>query len=152
MPAPRILPPSDVLLQMRNSGHTYEDIANEFGVSKGAVYLQLRQARATDKRPSYKHLIPWTVRTDHAHAHPVTMLRLLGRRQKGETLPPVKSRLLDKWLEGMAENGLVLCYHPDAPPNPASRSTGGFYYKRREESDGDSLVRAEDSTFAAATA
>lgn len=144
MPAPRQLPASDMLLTLRRQGWSYEDIANEYGVSKSAVYLQLRQARGTKARPSYKHLIPWTVRREHTHAHPVTMLRLLGRRENGESIPAVKERLLDKWLREVKEADVVLCYDPEFPPNPASPTSGGFYYSRRRDSDGDSLTRADD--------
>lgn len=149
MPAPRRLPTSDVLLSLRNQGWTYEDIANEYGVTKGAVYLALRQARATTTRPSHRHLIPWVVRSDHAHAKPVTMLRLLGRRERGDELPLPKARMLDKWLRGMRDNELVVCYDPEMPPNPASPTVGGFYYSRRRKSDGDSLVRAVNDADAA---
>lgn len=141
MPAPKRLPTSDVLLSLRQQGWTYEDIATEYGVTKGAVYLALRQARATSTRPSHKNLIPWTVRAEHAHAKPAGMLRLLGRRESGEELPAVKSRMLDRWLAGMHDNHLVVCYSPDMPPNPASPTTGGFYYSRRRKSDGKSLIR-----------
>jgi hypothetical protein len=144
MPAPRILPTSDVLRSLRSQGWSYEDIAREYGVSKGAVYLQLRDAKMTKVRPSYKHLIPWTVRKDHAHAHPPMMLRLLGRREAGLDIPPVKERMLDKWLKEVKEAGVVVCYNPDMPPNPASPTTGGFYYSKRRKADGDSLVRVDD--------
>ncbi len=147
MPAQRLLPASDILYGLRRQGWSYDDIAAEYGVSKGAVYLQLRQAKAVVKRPSYKHLIPWTVRLDHAHAHPVMMLRLLGRRQKGDdTIPGVKARLLDKWLREVAEADVVLCYDPDYPPNPASPTSGGFYYSRRQPEDGESLTRSDVPT------
>ncbi|GAB3847438.1 hypothetical protein GCM10029963_28920 [Micromonospora andamanensis] len=57
-------------------------------------------------------------------------------------LPPVKKRMLDKWLREIQEAGVVVCYDPDMEPNPASK-TGGFYYSRRRTSDGDSLIRVE---------
>ncbi len=150
MPAPRLLPTSDALLQMRNQGWSYDRIAAEYGVSKGAVYLQLRQAKATKDRPSYRHLIPWNVKTEHAHTHPVTMLRLLGRRENGQPIPPAKERMLDKWLKELQEGNLVVCYHRDFPaelspdnPNSASPKVGGFHYSTRKPEDGDALIRQE---------
>lgn len=141
MPAPRQLPDADTLKRLRNQGWSYNDIANEYGVTKGAVYLQLQEAKATKKRPNYKHLIPWTVRKEHQYAHPPMMLRLLGRRQNGDDIPPVKERMLDKWLREVAAANVVVCYHPDTPPNPASPKSGGWYYATRKPTDGDSLVR-----------
>ena len=141
MPAPRQLPDRDVLLKLRQQGWTYNDIAAEYGVTKGAVYWQLQSANATKARPNYKHLIPWTVRSEHQHSHPAMMLRLLGRRQAEQDIPPVKERMLDKWLRELEEAQVVVCYHPEMPPNPASPKSGGWYYATRKPSDGASLIR-----------
>lgn len=148
MPAPRQLPDTETLKSLRRQGWTYMDIANEYGVTKGAVYLQLQQGKATKARPNYKHLIPWTVRTDHAYAHPVMMLRLLGRRQNGDALPEVKGRMLDKWLKEIREADVVVCYHPDMIPNAASPKTGGWYYSKRKPEDGDRLIRYTETAKA----
>lgn len=148
MPAPRQLPDNETLKRLRQQGWTYEDIANEYGVTKGAVYLQLQSAKATKKRPSYKHLIPWTVASEHAYAHPAMMLRLLGRRQNGDSIPDVKGRMLDKWLRELEAANVVVCYHRDMMPNPASPKTGGWYYSTRKPEDGASLIRFDEDTRA----
>lgn len=96
---------------------------------------------APKARNDYKALLPWTVRREHTHAHPPTVLRLLGKRMAGEASPPVKERMVDKWLTEMAESGLVVCYHPDTAPNPASPKSGGWYYAVRRPTDGESLIR-----------
>lgn len=145
MPAPRVLPDNEELLQLRQAGLTYDEIATRFGVTKGAVYLQLRRVKATGTRPTYKHLLPWRVKAEHTHAHPAMMLRLLARRQNGEELPDAKARLLDKWLHDVSEADVVVCYEPDFPPNDASPTSGGFYYSRRREGDGDALIRHPDA-------
>lgn len=144
MPAPRQLPDNETLKNLRRQGWSYADIAEEYGVTKGAVYLHLQEAGATRKRPSYKHLIPWTVRSEHQYAHPPMMLRLLGRREAGLQIPPVKERMLDKWLRETKEAGVVVMYHPETPPNPASPTVGGWYYAARVEEDGDALIRYEE--------
>lgn len=144
MPAPRLLPDNSVLIKLREQGWSYEDIAQEFGVTKGAVYLRLRDAKATKHRPSYAHLIPWTVRTEHAHARPAQMLRMLGRRENGDKIPPAKERMLDRWLKEIAEADCVVDYAPDYPPNPANPKNGGWHYRRRRSEDGDSLVRTPE--------
>jgi len=142
MPAPRLLPTSDVLRKHRSEGMTYEEIGKMYGVSKGAVYQALRNANQTKTRPDHSKYIPWTVRTEHAQARPNGMLRLYSRREQGETLPAVKERMLDKWLAELKEANVVVCYHRDMAPNPAS-PTGGWYYSKRRPSDGDSLIRFE---------
>lgn len=145
MPAPRLLPDNDVLLKLRRQGWSYEDIAQEYGVTKGAVYLRLKQAKATTDRPDYSHLIPWTVRTEHAHARPAGMLRMLGRREAGLAIPPAKERMLDRWLAEVKEANVVVDYDPDYPPNPANPKNGGWHYRRRKPEDGDSLVRKPEA-------
>ena len=149
MPAPRQLPDTETLVKLREQGWSYNDIADEYGVTKGAVYLQLQSAKATKTRPNYKHLIPWTVKSEHQFSHPAMMLRLLGRRESGDTgIPPVKERMLDKWLRQIREADVVVCYHPDTPPNAASPKSGGWYYATRKPSDGDSLIRYDESAKA----
>jgi hypothetical protein len=144
MPAPRQLPTSDVLRQLRAQGKTYEEIGDMYGVTKGAVYWQLRDAGLAKTRPDHSKYIPWKIRTDHAHAKPATMLRLHSRREQGDTIPAVKARMLDKWLAEIKEADVVVCYDRDMSPSPAS-PTGGFYYSKRRPEDGDSLVRAGKS-------
>jgi hypothetical protein len=147
MPAPRQLPSSDVLRALREKGKTYEEIAAIYGVTKGAVYWQLRDAGLAKPRPDHSKYIPWTIKTEHAHAKPVTMLRLHSRREQGGTIPGVKAKMLDKWLAEIKEADVVVCYDRTMPPNPAS-PTGGFYYSKRRPEDGDSIIRAgnDDST------
>lgn len=143
MPAERRLPTIDVLVKHRERGMSYDEIADLYGVTKGAVYLQMRDAGRTSKRPDNSHLMPaGGVATKHQHAHPAMMLRIQGRVDRDESgIPPVKLRQLDKWLRELAEQKLILDYHPDCPPNPASPKTGGWFYPPREKSDGDRLMR-----------
>ncbi|MET9729306.1 hypothetical protein ABZZ79_01180 [Streptomyces sp. NPDC006458] len=137
MPAPKRLPTSDVLRRHRERDKmTYEQIAEVYGVTKGAVYLALREAGLAGKRPSYKHLLPWTVAQTHANAFPALMLRALGAQQAGQNVPAVKRGMLDRWLDEIKAADVVVCYEREMPPNPASPTTGGFYYSKRRESDG----------------
>lgn len=138
MPAPRVLPDGGTLLQLRRQGRTLDEIAAEYGVTKGAVYLQLREIPGAVKpRPSYKQLIPWRVSAEHAHAYPAAMLRLLGRVEAGQAdrIPANKRRMLESWCRTMKEQDLVVDYGPDIPPNPASPKNGGWCYRRRQPSD-----------------
>ncbi|MEV5079273.1 hypothetical protein AB0K74_10715 [Streptomyces sp. NPDC056159] len=150
MPAPRQLPSSDVLRKLRGQKKTYEEIAQMYGVTKGAVYWQLRDAGVSKKRPDHSKYIPWTVKVEHAHAKPVLMLRLLSRREQGDKIPEVKERMLDKWLKEIEAADVVVCYDREMPPNPASPNAGGFYYSKRRESDGDNRIRYEDCAPATA--
>ncbi|MFJ5997580.1 hypothetical protein [Streptomyces sp. NPDC092370] len=122
---------------------TYEQIGEMYGVTKGAVYLQLRDAKISKARPDHSKYIPWTVKTEHAQARPNSMLRLYSRREQKDPIPAVKARMLDKWLNELKEADVVVCYHRDMVPNPAS-PVGGWYYSKRRPEDGDSIIRVED--------
>jgi hypothetical protein len=52
--------------------------------------------------------------------------------------------MLDKWLRELREADVVVCYDATQPPNPASPTTGGWFYSRRQEADGESLIRFTD--------
>lgn len=137
----RVLPDTPVLQDLVRQGWTYNDIAAAWDVGPQAVYRQMQRAGKAKTRPDYSHIIPWRVATQHNKAAPIRYLRMLGRRQAGETLTPAESRRLDKWLAELREAGVVVAYERDYPPNEASMY-GGFYYSRRRESDGvDALVR-----------
>lgn len=141
MPAPRKLPDRDVLLKLRERGMTYEEIATEYNATTGAVYWQLRDAGGTKTRPDHRKYLPWKVKTEHAHARPATMLRYLSRREQGDKIPDPKNRMVDKWLAEIKAADVVVCYSREMPPNPASPTTGGFYYSKRRPEDGENLIR-----------
>jgi hypothetical protein len=140
MVAPSKLPDVEVLIKLKND-HSYQQIADMFGVHQSAVYQKLRNTRAVKPRANHSELIPWYVSKKHDSARPVRMLRLLGRRQKGEELRKVPGQQLDKWLRELNEADVVVCYDPNYPPNPASELTGGFYYEPRTRDDGDNVIR-----------
>lgn len=141
MAPPRILPDRGKLMQYRTPGpnfKTYDEIAEMYGVTVGAVYQQLRYIPGVVKpRARHHEFIPWTVKTEHMHAYPVTMLRLLARVESGQTIPDNKRRRLDRWVEEMREKNLVVDYDPQIPPNPASPVYGGFCYRNRRPGDSE---------------
>lgn len=142
MAAPRLLPDKTTLERLRRQGITYKEIAEMYGVTDAAVYLRLKaDGLAKGRTVSHKDLIPWTVKGEHAHAHPALMLRVLSRRQQGLTNSEPRERMLDRWLAGLEEHNVVVCYDPDALPNPASPVTGGWFYSPRRKGDGDSIIR-----------
>ncbi len=144
MPAHKKLPTTDILLKHRRDGMTYEEIGKLYDATRGAVYLALRDASKTAVRPDHSKYIPWKVRTEHSQARPAMMLRLYSRREKGDQIPEVKERMLNKWLGEIKEANVVVCYNREQVPNPAS-PTGGWYYSKRRPSDGDALIRVDDN-------
>jgi transposase-like protein len=140
--APRLLPDKATLARERRQGDTYATIAERYGVSEAAVYQALRNhGLVKEARADHSALIPWTVKADHQHTHPALMLRTLSRRRQGLENPAKRDAMLDRWLDGLEANKVVVCYDPAMGPNPASPHKGGFFYMARKRSDGDNLIR-----------
>lgn len=81
-------------------------------------------------------LIPWTVKLEHRHLYPITMLRREARRRSGFDLSEEDERALDAWIAGLKEDGVVLHYDPDT-------EEGWFYVPMRPGIDVD-LIRVPD--------
>lgn len=135
MPAPRLLPDNDVLVQMRRQGATYAEIAKTYGVSEQAVYNRLRQARAVTPTPRHRDFLPWTVKREHTFALDAQVLRLLSRetREGRDAIPASKRGMVDNWLRRLREEDAVVCYDRER----------GFFHAPRTPADGDSLIRPE---------
>lgn len=140
MPAVRKLPPASVLRQMRLKGMRLKDIAAEYEVTEPAVWRAMERAGLIEHRVHFKDFLPWHVAPEHKTTAIMERFRTMLKQKNGQETTPTEERLLREWLEGLAENNLVVNYHPEAPANAAS-SKGGFYYTPRLPSDGDSIMR-----------
>ena len=142
MPRERKLPSTEELVRLRDEGWTLKRIAETYGVSTGAVHLQLKATGRTASRPRYGDLIPWRVRPEHDHQHPITMLRLLARRRAGDLggVSPARLAMLESWLQELHDKDLVVRYDERIPPNPAS-PTGGWAYVPRDGVRDDDVIR-----------
>lgn len=140
MPAPRKLPDNTTLRQLRAQGWKLKQIAKEYGVTQAAVWKALERAGFTDRKETYRDILPWDIDVRHRSTAITQRIRALMRRNRGVTLTPSEEHLLNTWLQAMENNGVVLDYHPDAPENDASR-IGGFFYTPRLPEDGDGFIR-----------
>lgn len=132
---PRVLPPTNDLIRMFESGMTHQQIADQVfadtgtPVSRSTVSAALHRAGKTRGNPRYKTEIPWKVRSEHLTEYPVRMLRLLGRRRSGKPIPPGDETRLDNWLELLDRENAVVAYDPNNPVQ-------GFHYVDRRDGDG----------------
>lgn len=132
MARPRILPDADDLGALRRDGKTYQEIADMYGVTVGAVHVALTRSNLIDNpRARHQEEIPWRVKADHAGSYPAQMLRLAARTRKGEELPPYKKRYLENWLKRLAAQDVVVGYHDE----------DGFYYTKRRQGVDTGLIR-----------
>ena len=98
-------------------------------ITRSAVSQALQRENITPRvdLPRYNDVIPWTVRTEHIHAYPVRMLRLLGRERSGAALSKQEESKLASWSAKLEQQNLVVAYDPD--------SVEGFVYVDREDGD-----------------
>ena len=130
----RVLPALTELVGLRNEGLTFQAIADKYGVTKGCVHQQFRNAGLTGRGKHYPELVPWTVSEKHSAALPVVMLRLLGRSQH-ELLDEASQGRLNRWLALLRADDLVVVYDPQIRPNQASSAGGFAHVKRRHGID-----------------
>lgn len=139
MPAIRKLPDTTTLRRLRAQGHTQKEIAEAYGASESAVFKALQRAGYTDPMHTYRDVLPWKVEEEHKATAVMEKFRTIVKQRKGVELRQDEAMQLQRWLDDLSENGLVVNYHPKAPANSAS-SKGGFYYVPRTADD-DWIIR-----------
>lgn len=143
MSAIRMLPDSATLRRLRMQGYTQRGIAETYGVSESAVWKALNRAGYTEPLATYKDILPWEISDEHKAVAIMERFRAIMKQRKGATLRPEEESRLVAWLKDLEAGGLVVNYHPDAPPNSAS-AKGGFYYVPKVEQD-DWIIRRPTS-------
>jgi hypothetical protein len=125
--APRTkVPDKNTLERWRDEGYTQAQMVeltlSEFGevVSRSAIANAMARYGLSAVGPRYDEEVPWQINATHATAHPLRMLRLLGRRNATDDLGEEESRQLDSWLQQLDERQLIVGYDPD--------DTMGFRY------------------------
>lgn len=139
MPAVRKLPDNTTLRRLRSQGWTLKDIAATYDVTEAAVWKALERAGFTVPQKTVNDVIPWSVADQHKSTAIMERFRSIVKQQKGSLLRSSEEQLLNRWLHDLTANNVVVAYHPDAPPNAASRK-GGFYYIERTPDD-DWIIR-----------
>ena len=139
MPAVRKLPDGTTLRRLRSQGWRLKDIAETYGVTEAAVWKALERAGYTTPQKTVADIIPWDVADEHKSTAIMERFRSIVKQQKGADLRAQEEQLLNRCLHDLTANNVVVAYHPDAPPNAASRK-GGFYYLEREPQD-DWIIR-----------
>jgi hypothetical protein len=122
---------------------TQRDIAETYNVHESAVWKALNRAGYTEPLATYKDILPWDIAEEHKATAIMERFRAIVKQNKGAALRPEEETRLTLWLRDLENEGLVVNYHPDAPPNSAS-SKGGFYYVPKTDSD-DWIIRRPTS-------
>jgi DNA-binding transcriptional MerR regulator len=141
MPARRVVPDKTTMRRLLEAGMTHKEIAEWVYEQTGEPVARVSVTRAVERYglqgeiTRYDDLIPWRVRTEHAHDYAARMLRMEARRRRGKKLAPEWEAKLDSWLQQLEEKHAVVTYVPDSP--------NGFYYVPREEGDEDIIRKPE---------
>ena len=116
--------------------------------AKRGVHLQpsaismAKRRYGLNVREAHVDLLPWLVHEDHRGLYAAKMLRLEGRRRRGDTISDDQLRYLENWKRKMQDDGTVVHYEYDT-------EEGWFYVPRRPKIDKD-LIRdprfADDGT------
>ena len=136
MPAPRKLPDNTILRQLRSQNYKLKDIAKMYDVSEAAVWKALERAGFTDRKETYRDIVPWDIDPRHRSTAITQRFRSIMRQRRGVPLSETEEHLLNTWLKAMKDNNVVLDYDPTCPPNDASRLGGFFYTPRLPEDEG----------------
>ena len=129
-----VLPDATVLRRLRNRGMTYKEIAELYGVTESGVWRAFDRASLIKARSTYRDVVPWKVDRKFARTEVMRHLRTMAKMQAELPVTSTDEQSLLRWLDHMKEDGVVLAYHPDAPPNDAA-GVGGFYYTERQEGE-----------------
>lgn len=115
---PRKLPPVAEMAAMVEQGMTHAQIAQAAGEASGehfatsSVTSALRRAGYGQAVARFPEEIPWRVKPAHQRQYPATMLRLLGKRRRGDELTGEQAAKLDRWLHWLSESDAVVGYAP----------------------------------------
>lgn len=142
MGRPPTLPPADELEKLISSGQTNTSIALMYGVDPSAISKARRRAGKKlrplhAKKEHNRDLLPWKpLAAQHKNMHTAQMLRLEGRRRRGEYIKPWDLRALENWKATLRLQGLVIHYDPRT-------EQGWFRVKPRPGVDVDLIRRPE---------
>lgn len=116
---PTLVPSKDVLQRWRDEGLTQKQMVErtltEYGnvVTRSAIAAAMSRYGLSGDSHRYADTVPWRINADHATAHPLRMLRLLGRRREGGSLSEKETAMLDSWLGTLAEREWIVGYDAD---------------------------------------
>lgn len=133
-----VMPGKAELKKFRDLGYTRHQIVDivfertGHRVTPEAVSMAMKRANLSGVHRRYEDEIPWRVRQIHERHYALAMLRLLGRRRRGESVPDDRAQRLDSWLAKLDETQTVVDYDPD--------SERGFRYVPRLPTD-ESVIR-----------
>lgn len=132
-----------VIEELRRKGYNQSEIAEMHGVSRQAVsWHKVAYGGSLTPRQVVNKAWPFKTTNLHGKAKMYQRLRDLGEFMAtgGKGMSEDKLSRLRSWLNFMRENNYVVEFDPELPAQPGIAPHGGFTYRTRRKSDGDSLL------------
>lgn len=139
MSAPKVRDEAEVK-RWHDEGRTYQWMADryasQYGIECGpGMFANLARRRGWQSRQvRYHDLLPWRVAREHLRQYPAVMLRAEGRRRAGQALSAQIGPKLERWLQRLKDDRLVVHY---------DRAQGGFLYVPKNRKDTDIIRRSK---------
>lgn len=99
----------------------------------GTVYAMRNHLGLRPVHQRHSDLIPWRVLPEHSHAFPAQMLRLEGRRRRGDSIPPADEVKRARFIRRLTREDIVVDYSAEHP----DYRNGWAYVERRPGIDRD---------------
>lgn len=112
-------------------------------VSRSAIAMAMarQDVEAAKPRPRYEDMLPWHVLDVHKYNSHARLLRLEGRRRKGNKLNDRELQWLTTWRRELEAHDAVIMYDP--------ATDEGFHWVTRTAADTDIIRRDQSSNQSA---
>ncbi|MDP9820524.1 hypothetical protein [Nocardioides massiliensis] len=136
-----VVPDATTLRRYLDKGLTQAQIVDAWEadsgvrVSRSAIAMAISRLGLESSRPAKRHtdLLPWVLKKEHQMATEARLLRIEGRRRRGESLSKADLTWVSNWVEGLHRDNAVITYLPNTKQ--------GFHRVARVKSDGDNIIR-----------
>lgn len=138
-----------VIDRLKALGWSQSDIAREYGYTRQYIsWIKYYHGGKLTPREEVLQHWPFVVPAALSQAAPYKRLRDHGefRITGGVGMSEDKLSRLRGFYTKLREEGLVVEFDPDLPPEPGVSSVGGWAFRKREPSDADRLIRVNDYT------
>lgn len=149
MPAETRVPDQTTMRLWLEQGLTHQQIADRWEretnvhVARSSITrAAIRYGLTTETMNRYQEYVPWKVRSPHAMAYPLRMLRLMGRKAQQGELSANDEKSLASWLRQLDEDQKIVAYDPEDPGQ-------GVYYIDVQYKDHDGPAPIRRKTFKA---
>lgn len=138
-----------IIEDLKGKGYSQADIARMYGVTRQYVtwIKNYYGGRKTPKELVLEHF-PWKVSASQSQTSPYRRMRdhaeYVATGGVGMTDDALKR--LETFYQKLKEGDFVLEFDPDLPPEPGVSSRGGWAFRKRQESDGDLMIRVNEHT------